>query len=61
MNIYDERQVIKRRMEQYREFVRSKGYTGIGNVAPMNDGAFVEVTIWVPLSAIEPPKKEDTK
>lgn len=57
MSIYEERQVAKRRAELYRaEAARRVGAQvhQYGNVAPMIDGAFVEVCIWVPLSAIEP-------
>jgi hypothetical protein len=28
--------------------------TGLGNVAQMEDGAFVDISIWVPLEEIEP-------
>jgi len=54
--VYDARQVAKRRAELYREVAAKKHGVPInlyGHVAPMNDGAFVEIVVWVPLTEIE--------
>lgn len=52
--VYEARQLQKKRAELYREAAVKK-FGNAGNVHPMSDGAFVEVSIWIPLVEIEPP------
>lgn len=61
--IYEKRQLAKHRAELYR--AAAAKLVGVpvqhcSNVSPMDDGAFVEVAIWVPLTAIEPPRVNPT-
>jgi len=62
--VYDARQVAKRRAALYR--TAAAKMVGVaehpyGAVNPMHDGAFVEVVVWVSLSAIEPPAESVTE
>lgn len=49
IDVYAERQIAKRKSDAYRETARLRpGVASVTGIQPMHDGAFVEVTIWVP-------------
>lgn len=52
--VYESRQRIKKLIAAYRLEAERLGHTGVGNVHPMEKGAFVEVQIWIPLERVEP-------
>lgn len=57
MNVQEQRKATKERHERYREILRSWGFK-ISSYAQVTesadgDGAFVEVTVWIPSAELE--------
>lgn len=48
-DVYEERQVFKTKIELYKQVAKTMGHNQTGNVTPMDDGAFADVTVWIPL------------